>query len=179
MNDLPEAEQRAWINHLEKRTVDGKVRRAGNNADKYKSFDSNDKVPSRYTEDSKFNDLAYDPAEGKIKPETRQEAMAGLEAESQGLIEGPISRDPSGGLEFIDSNGKYWDVKAPNGKFFDVVQVGDSIKKQLRNVPDAKILLDTSYINDLQLSDLRNWMSNTLSSTDLNRVVEINSNLLP
>ena len=159
---IPDQHKRGWVDHLEQRTVDGKVLKAGDNADKFKSFDTNDKVPSRYTDDSRFDDLAYDPAEGKIKPETRQEAMAGLEAESQGLVDGPISRDPSGGLEFIDGNRKYWDVKAPNGKFFDVGKVGESVQKQLRNVPDAKIILDTSYISDVQLNDLRGWMSSNL-----------------
>ena len=73
----------------------------------------------------------------------------------------------------------YPDVKAPNGNFFNTGQVGDSIQKQLRNVPDAKVILDTSYMNSSQLSDLRSWMSSNLSSSDLSRIVEVNSNLLP
>ena len=116
--------------------------------------------------------------------------MAGLEAVSQGIIGGPIKRDPSGNMEFFDINGSPWDVKGPRGgNFFDVNQVGASIKKELTSkgpfpndktgLPEArKVILDCTYIDETELNSLRVWLQNNLSSTDLTRIKEINSNLL-
>jgi hypothetical protein len=176
---LPNDQKKAWILHLDKRTVNGKVRSAGDSESYFGSFNNDADVPGRYSSDPKYQSLAYDPAKKATLSASRQEAMAGLEAESQGVIKGPIKRDISGGLEFIDKNGNYWDVKAPSGAFFKAKEVGRSIKRQLEKVPGSIVLLDTSYINHLQLNDLRMWLTANINGTNLSRIFEINTNLIP
>jgi hypothetical protein len=147
-----------------------------NRPDAFDAFASNEAVPNRYTSDSRFNDLASDPDHGgQIKTSSRREATAGLEAETQGLVPGPISRDPTG-AEFIDGYGGYWDVKTPPGQYFNVSSVGNSIKDEVTQTVH-KVILDTTYISDAQLSQLRIWLQNNLSPTDLEKIVEVNVNL--
>jgi hypothetical protein len=160
-------------------TVSGKVKHARNKTELFNSFDDNTKIPSRYsTNENRFNALATDNATGvnKIDLKTRREAMAGLEAERQGLINGPIVREPTGDFEFIDVNGNYWDVKTPTGKFFNLKSVGNSVKDQLI-VPNVTVLLDCTYITDAQLINLRKWLSANLSTQQLEKVIEVNVNL--
>ncbi|SEM93513.1 hypothetical protein SAMN05421856_10923 [Chryseobacterium taichungense] len=76
----------------------GRVKKPAGEIERYKTFSDNSHVPSRYSSDPRFNDLATDPAHvgnKSISAASRQEAMAGLEAESQGLIKGPIERGPA------------------------------------------------------------------------------------
>ncbi len=174
--NVPASQRSGWVDHLEFRTKGTKVNKAGGKADDYGTYNSNADVPQKYSSDSRFDDLATDPATGQTDSATRQEAMAGLEAESQGLLDGPISRDATGGAEFVDANGIDWDVKAPPGNFFTVNSVGNSIKSELLN-PGVKILFDATWIDDVQLGSLRTWLSNNLSASDLERIVEVNSNL--
>ncbi|MEO1055227.1 MAG: hypothetical protein AAFX87_31660 [Bacteroidota bacterium] len=188
--NVPDQHKKGWVDHLEKRTVDGKVSQAGGNTDKYGTYNSKADVPERYSSKQDFDDLSYDPATKQTSPKTRQEAMAGLEAESQGILDGPISRDPSGNMEFFDSNGSPWDVKGPGGgDFFNVNQVGPSIRKELRDkgpfpnnntgvAEPRQVILDTTYIDDTELGNLRSWMQNNLTPEELGRVKEVNSNLL-
>jgi hypothetical protein len=164
-------------------TVNGKVKNAGNKSELYNTFVDNTKVPSRYTiNENRFNSLATDNATGTnvINSKTRQEAMAGIEAENQGLIQGPIIREQTGDFEFIDANGKYWDVKAPPSIGMQTpsqIQIaGNSIKSQLI-VPNVKVILNCSYINNNQLTSLRQWLNSNLSSQQLERIVEVNSNI--
>ena len=150
----------------------GRVAQPGGHIGKVRTLKTNADVPAKYRNDPRFNDLASDPDRGgKIKSSTRAEAMAGLEAESQGLIKGPIKRDPKG-IEFYDGDGIPYDVKAPpspssgEGWKFNAKKVGNSIKKELREkaVPETapggtypneitglseqrKIILDSSYMN--------------------------------
>ncbi len=100
--------------------------------------------------------------------------MAGLEAENQGYLPKPISRDPSG-FEFIDANGGYWDVKSPPGEFFNLNEAGDSIKKQINSHPTVKVIFDTTWLNDNQLGLIRDWLKK--NNVDMSRIVEINSNI--
>lgn len=177
------------VKHLEKRTVDGKVLDAGDNADSYNTFNTKDDVPSRYNTNSDFDELSYDPATGQTNSKTRQEAMAGLEAVSQGVLPPSITRDSSGAMEFFDGTGSPWDVKGPRGgQYFNVNQSGPSIRKELRDkgpvansisgiLEDRKVILDCSYINSTELDELRNWLSDNLTSSELLRIVEVNANL--
>jgi hypothetical protein len=66
----------------------------------------------------RLNELAQDPAHGgEIGPKSVQEARIGLRAEAAGDITGPIGRAPFNLYgedqgEFVDANGKRWDVKS-------------------------------------------------------------------
>ena len=115
----------------------GRVAQPGGQPDKYNSFTDNTQVPDKYKNDPRFNDLATDPDQGyQVKPGSRAEAVAGLEAEAQGLVPGPIKRGPEG-TEFYDAQGRPWDVKAPPSPpsgvkwKFNSKKAGQSIKKEL------------------------------------------------
>ena len=188
--NVPSSQRSGWVDHLEYRTKsNGGVNKAGGQSSKYGTYADNSSVPSKYSSDNRFDDLAADPAVGNTTPKTRQEAMAGLEAESQGILSSPISREPSGNMEFFDGNGSPWDVKGPRGgNFFNVDQVGASIRRELRDkgpfpngtsgVPEPrKVLLDCTYIDASELSSLRSWLQNNLDASEFGRIKEINSNL--
>lgn len=121
--------------------------------------------------------------------------MAGLEAERLGLIASPIERGPKG-IEFYDSDGNAWDVKAPPSakpgqrNFFNADQSGHAIMGELRSkgnppgtFPNAKtgvpskrgVILDSTYLNDDDHKELWDWLEKNLSKDELSRIVEVNT----
>jgi hypothetical protein len=59
--------------------------------------------------------LARDPAHGgKVTPASVREAEVAVSLEEKGEIRGPIQRDATGAADFIDADGKPWDVKGFN-----------------------------------------------------------------
>ena len=180
----------------------GRVAEPGGQPDKFKTFKENSEVPDRYKNDSRFNDLATDPDKGnKVIPASRVEAMAGLEAESQGLVPGPIKRGPSE-TEFYDAQGRPWDVKAPPSPKpgapwkFDPEKSGDSIKRELSKKatpkgappgtfpnevsgqPEARrVILDSTYMTEADHTALWGWLNDNLTADELDRIVEVNTQL--
>ena len=179
-------------------TKSGRVKEPGGNTDSYNSFKENSDVPSRYSEDPRFADLSKDPAHNNnVKPSSRAEATAGLEAESQGLVEGPIERGPAE-IEFYDRFGDPWDVKTPPSPktgadwVFDPATIGNSILKELgsKGKPPGtfpnkntglpaqrKVILDSSYLTPADHASLWNWLEKNLTSEQLGRIVEVNVKL--
>ncbi len=177
--------------------IPGRVESAGGRVGESSTFKTNAEVPTKYTDDVRFNDLATDPAHAganAISAKTRVEAMTGLEAEAKGLIQGPISRGPAE-IEFFDVHGNPWDVKSPitpeaGAKWkFSVDQVGGSIKKELSEkgspggtfpnqlsgeAADRKILLNTTYMSKADHAALTQWMSANLTPEQLGRIFEVN-----
>ena len=174
--NVPASQRSGWVDHLEFRTNGKQVNKAGGRAPEYGSFNSTADIPQKYSSDNRFDNLSFDPATNSTNSAKRQEAMAGLEAESQGLIDGPIYRDQTGNFEFIDGSGNPIDVKAPRGGFVNASQVGGSIKSQLLD-PDVKVLFDATWIDDVELSSIRSWLHSNVNPSDLERVIEVNSNL--
>ncbi len=118
--------------------------------------------------------------------------MAGLEAESQGLLKKPIERGPEG-IEFYDGDGIPYDVKAPpsppaNARWpFNTKDAGNSIIKELRK-PDypnkitgvlekRKVILDSSYMNKADHKALLDYINKNTSKEELNRIVEITTDI--
>lgn len=67
---------------------------------------------------AELDSLAKDPAHGnKLEAKGVHERKAALELEDQGELQGPVTRDPSGAAEFIDSTGKKWDMKSFDSRF--------------------------------------------------------------
>lgn len=173
----------------------GRVTDPGNRIGEVASYVDDSVVPARYANDVRFSDLAKDPAHGgAVTPKTRAEAMAGLEAESQGLVKGPIKRGPAE-IEFFDSKGNPWDVKTPESPpsgatwTFKPDQVGKSIQKELtaKGTPpgtfpnevtgaaaDRQIILNTSYMSKADHQALWNWLNGNLTPEQLSRIVEVN-----
>lgn len=107
-----------------------------------------------------YDALAIDPSRGKVvKERGEQERQAGLNAERQGLLPGPITRDPTGAAEFIDATGQAWDVKAFNsnpqyikGRFNvrdDADKVDDSLALK------ENVIIDTTNMTQQDVESLR------------------------
>jgi hypothetical protein len=67
--------------------------------------------------DPRHKELAYDPDTKSYKP---KEAKAGLQAEAEGTLDGPVTRSidesgSSGGGDLVDGKGRAWDVKDASG----------------------------------------------------------------
>jgi hypothetical protein len=106
------------------------------------------------------DDLAADPAHnGKATPGSRREAEVGLGLEDSGHLRGPITRDPSGRAEFIDADGKKWDVKAFNSNF-KPRKGGYDLKNSLKKIQgefDAgeNVILDTKDLKPEHVAELK------------------------
>lgn len=170
-------EKKAWIDFLEFRSKDGKVKKAGNRPHDDFECKSDLDVPERYRNDPRYSSLASEPPANTTFPKNRREAMAGLEAEKQGMLKAPIQRDPTGaGAEFKDANNVYWDVKSPPGKFFGVIKDGDPIIKEI-TLNNNNVILDCAWLKQEDLIALRVYLDQNLTTTQRSRVIEVNSNL--
>ncbi|HEV2765235.1 MAG TPA: hypothetical protein VGV38_19790, partial [Pyrinomonadaceae bacterium] len=172
-----------------------RVSAPGNRPDLRDTYLTDASVPAHYRNDPRFSSLASDPAHGgKITPKTRAEAMAGLEAETRGLVPGPLRRGP-GEIEFYDSQGRPWDVKTPPSPkpgerfVFSAQDTGNSILKELRTkgnppgtFPNAttgaaeprRIILDSTYMTPADHKALWQWLNANLTPAELARIVEVN-----
>lgn len=107
-----------------------------------------------------YDALAADPSRGNVTDDkSRQERQVGLNAERQGLLPGPITRDPIGAAEFIDGAGQAWDVKAFNSKFpsfmggFDVHVDAGKVDKSL--ALKENVIIDTTNMTKQDVESLR------------------------
>jgi hypothetical protein len=170
--------------------ADIRVEHPGNHPELLKTLDSKAKIDPKYTKDPRFDSLAADPDHaGKSNANSLQEAMAGLEAESRGLMKGPIERGPKG-IEFYDADGRPWDVKKPpspppGSKWrFNLKDAAKSIQKQVRlkfpnkvtGVPEpVHVLLDSSYMTPADHAALWAELHVQLSAEELSLITELNS----
>lgn len=81
--------------------------------------------------------------------------------EKRGKLKPPITRDPVKGRgEFIDGNGKVWDVKAFNSNFpaekggFSLKNDLDKVKKELAK--GENVIIDTQNLSPSDLQQLKN-----------------------
>jgi hypothetical protein len=181
-------------------TAPVRVTAPGERIGELKSYKTDADVPEVYRNDPRFRSLAADPDQGgKIKPQTRAEAMAGLQAEAQGLVPGPLRRGPRG-IEFYDSLGRPWDVKAPPSPGpgdrwpFIPEQSGGSIVDELRykatpkdgppgtyphantGLPEPRrVILNSAYLSREDHAALWQYLRQELSAEELSRIVEINT----
>lgn len=139
--------------------------------------------------DRRVQELAADPAHnGKISAKSRREAEAGLEAEAQGKIPGPIRRaeldntDPAFQKdqgEFIDANGNNWDVKSPVDTFPAGRQAGQPMPEGTKGRYDGDefeqkladevaggqhVIIDSKNLSPGSLADLKRRVA---GNTDL------------
>jgi hypothetical protein len=175
------------------KTVNGRVTKPAA-SDKYGSFVDDSKVPEVYrTNPERFADLAFDPATAKTTSKTRQEAMAGLELEKQGVIKGPIVRGPEE-IEFFDADGTPWDVKGPpskGGKMpvdMNCEQSSKSIIKELTEKEDIvnpitgkltkrHVILDCTFMTPKDHAELWMYLKRDLPEDALKRIFEVNIKL--
>ncbi len=178
----------------------GRVAAPGGRMADYRTYKLDADVPAHYSSDPRFRSLATDPAHAGLPSDSkmRQEAMAGLEAEHQKLVPGPISRGPAE-IEFYDGKGHPWDVKTPPSPKpgekwpFRVKAIAQSIQDELTSkgtpafppgtypnsitgVPEPRqIILDSSYMNTADHAALWKELNSTLQPQDLKRIVEVNT----
>lgn len=121
----------------------------------------------RKTED--FDKLAIDPdhthSNGSMTDpyaieKAKNERKVGLEAERQGLIDGPIVRDPQKGRgEFIDIHDQIWDVKSYHSEEnrFKLNKVTTKIEKNI--IKDNEyIIVDTQKMYPEHITELQQWV---------------------
>lgn len=90
---------------------------------------------------------------------TEQERRVGLELEKRGAVPGPITRDPTGKAEFIDTQGNKWDVKGFNSYFkpskggFDLQMDANKVDKSLRE--GENVMLGTSTTTQRDIAALK------------------------
>ena len=119
------------------------------------------------------------------------EAMAGLEAERQGLLKPPIERGPRE-IEFYDGEGVPYDVKAPPSPSlgeswpFEAEISGDAILEQIRETAPNKVtgaeqtvrvILDSSYMNEPDHKVLWDYLEAKATNEELSRIMELNTRL--
>ncbi|MCZ4080191.1 hypothetical protein O1W68_19785 [Rhodococcus sp. H36-A4] len=127
--------------------------------------------------EARREELAKDPAKGgQSNPQSEREADVGLEAESAGVIPGPIIRAPlsedgKDQGEFVDAAGEHWDVKSSpdlqpsyrpdSGKPIEPSQSDTEfdrmINKQLNK--GTGVLLDSDGMTAARESHLRDLVS--------------------
>jgi hypothetical protein len=166
------------------------VSAAGNHPERLGDLRSKANVDPKYTKDARFDSLAADPDHGgKQNPNSLQEAVVGLEAESRGLLPAPLERGPKG-IEFYDGEGHPWDVKKPpsppaGAKWrFNVRRTAESIRDQVRvQVPNkltgalepVRVLMDSSFMTPADHGALWTALRAELSASELNLIIELNT----
>jgi hypothetical protein len=114
--------------------------------------------------DPRNRELSYDPDRRGISDSSVQEARAALDAESQGLVNGAIRRDPAGGADFIDAAGTFWGHERPRG--INIANDADSIVETLTRKRQS-VLLDASEIDRGQQSLILGLVEQELRSQGL------------
>lgn len=169
-----------------------RVQTPGGQAAKFSSFHTDADVPLLYRNDPRFQHLASDPAAaGMVTVQGRREAIAGLEAEQQGLMKPPIERGPAR-IEFYDGDGMPYDVKTPpspppNARWsFNARKAGRAIVAQLRQrFPNkitgeaefVRVLLDSSYLNVGDHQVLWSYLNAHTTDEELSRIIEVNTRI--
>ena len=170
-----------------------RVVKPGGHTEKHGSFHTNVDVPKHYQDDPRFDSLASDPANARlpINPQSRMEAMAGLEAEGQGLVKAPIERGPEE-IEFYDGAGVPYDVKTPpsppSGESwsFNAKRAGNSILNQLwKKFPNkvtgteepVQVILDSCYMNEVDHKALWDYLKASATDEELSCIIELNTRL--
>lgn len=114
------------------------------------------------TREERLAELAQDPAhQGKPpSPKSMREAEVGLALEEKGILKGPIKRDPNpAGGEFIDADGKVWDVKTFNSNY-PPRKGGFSLNNDMRKIEEELgkkegVILDTKDLSPEHLEQLK------------------------
>lgn len=165
----------------------------GNKTHLFNSYKTIKDVPEFYRLEPRFKSLASDPArKGRIDMEGYREAMAGLEAENLGLVEG-LRRGPPR-IEFYDYKGVPYDVKTPPSSLIphqenSMRDAANSIIKKLKLIqpngvtgkPElVKVILDSTYLNAADHAKL--WKiihsdvaKGKLTKEQLDNIIEINT----
>lgn len=178
---------------LSHQAAPARVDKPGEHTTKHRSFQTHDAVPKHYRDNPRFLSLASDPADARnpIRAKSRREAMAGLEAERQGLVKPPIERGPKE-IEFYDGDGVPYDVKTPPSPApgeswtFKARRSGDSILEQIRKTAKNKVtgdgepvrvILDSSYMNEADHKALWDYLLANATADELSRIIELNTRL--
>jgi hypothetical protein len=109
----------------------------------------------------RLEELAADPAHGaRVEPKGLHEAVIGLALEEKGDLVGAITRDPRpDGGEFIDGQGKVWDVKSfrsgisPKKGGFELKKDLDKIDNELQK--GEGVIVDTTFLSPSDAATLR------------------------
>lgn len=112
--------------------------------------------PPRY-DPARLDALAKDPAHGgRITPGSLEEAKTGLDLEASGQVRGPLTRDPTGGAEFVDAEKGAWDVKSWNSNYPNGYRLDDAMKTIADSIRDGEgVMVNTANMNEAAVTELR------------------------
>ncbi|MGH7450684.1 MAG: hypothetical protein ACRENG_05030 [bacterium] len=109
----------------------------------------------------RVDELAKDPAhDRRISAKSMREAEVGIALEQSGKLKGPIRRDPRpDGGDFIDADGKIWDVKAFDSRW-PPKKGGFKLDRDMRKIGNAitrgeYLVLDTQNLVPDHVQELR------------------------
>ncbi len=115
---------------------------------------------AKASREARVKELAKDPAQGgAATAKTVREAEVGVSLEEAGKLPKPITRDPTGGAEFIDAAKQAWDVKRFNSSFppnTGGYSLEDSLRKIGRELSNGEnVILDTIDLRPEHVAELR------------------------
>lgn len=105
-------------------------------------------------------ELAMDPATGRVTPGSLQEAHVGLALEEAGRLPGPVTREPTGAGDLVDGNGRVYDVKGfqdthPGPGSFTPEAAESNLSRKLTQHPNFGIILDVTRLQPANQEALR------------------------
>jgi hypothetical protein len=169
-----------------------RVHTPGGQTAKFSGFHTDTAVPLLYRNDPRFQGLASDPAAaGMVTVQGRREAIAGLEAEQQGLVKPPLERGPAR-IEFYDGDGMPYDVKTPPSPSpdarwsFNARKAGRAIVAQLQQrFPNKitgeaefiRVILDSSYLSVRDHQALWAYLNTHATDEELSYIIEVNTRI--
>jgi hypothetical protein len=122
--------------------------------------------------------LIQDPSHGnKISDLSIQEAAMGMACEKEGLLVGPLRRDPVGAAEFFDKFGQRWDVKraislsSNRQQIFNPKALFAKIKRDL--LLGENIILDMMKLENRDVSIIYKEVFQKLTEAELNRMLVV------
>ena len=108
----------------------------------------------------RIKELGKDPAQGgAVTAKTLREAEVGVALEEAGRLPRPITRDPSGGAEFLDGANQPWDVKRFNSSY-PTKQGGYTLESSLKKIKKEldigeNVIIDTIDLKPEHVTELR------------------------
>jgi hypothetical protein len=123
---------------------------------------------------------------GHQTPQSIREGLAALEAQSKGLVEGPLTRGDLGQIDFYDAKGRPFDIKTPKPNqdldtFVKAVvhELGTGQQSKDGNESySAHVVIDTTYLSNKEHAELWTKLNDRIKKGK-NRILEVHIPFYP